>query len=146
MTTETRTTQENKDLVRAFHEGIWAGDLDLFDEHVAEDYVGHDPNVPGDLHGPAEFREFIGGLRASMSDIDHTIEDLFGEDDRVVVRGRLTARHTGEMMGIPATDREVSVDETVVYRLEEAKVAETWAAVDRLGMLQQLGVVETPGE
>jgi steroid delta-isomerase-like uncharacterized protein len=140
----TDRTHANKALVREFHSGIWAGDLDLFDEHVADDYVGHDPNVPGGLHGPAEFREFVGGLQAAMSDVDHTIEDLFGEDDRVVVRGQLTARHTGEMMGIPATDREVSVDETVVYRLEDGAVAETWAAVDRLGLLEQVGAVESP--
>ena len=140
----TDQTQPNKDLVREFHSGIWTGDMDLFDKHVAADYVGHDPNVPDDLRGPEEFREYIGGLRAAMSDIDHTIEDLFGEGDRVVVRGRLTARHTGEMMGIPPTDREVSVDETIVYRLEDGKVAETWAAVDTLGMLEQLGAVEPP--
>lgn len=140
----TDQTQSNKDLVHAFHAGIWAGDLEQFDEHVADDYVGHDPNVPGDLHGPEEFREFIGGLQAAMSDIDHTIEDLFGEDDRVVVRGGLTARHTAEIMGIPPTDQEVSVDETIIYRIEDGKVAETWAAVDRLGMLEQLGVVELP--
>ena len=140
----TDQTNANKDLVREFHSGIWAGDLDLFDEHVADDYVGHDPNVPGDLHGPEEFREFIGGLQASMSDIEHTIEDLFGERDRVAVRGRVTARHTGEVMGIPPTDEEVSVDETIIYRLKNGKVAETWATVDRLGLLEQVGAVESP--
>lgn len=140
----TDQTKSNKDLVREFHSGIWAGDLELFEERVADDYVGHDPNVPGELHGPTEFREYIGGLQAAMSDIDHTIEDLFGEGDRVVVRGQLTARHTDEMMGISPTDREVSVDETIIYRIEDGTVAETWAAVDRLGMLEQLGAVESP--
>jgi predicted ester cyclase len=140
----TDQTTANKDLVREFHSGIWAGDFELFDEHVADDYVGHDPDVPGDVHGPEEFRELIAGRQAAMSDIDHTIEDLFGEDDRVVVRGRVTAQHTGEMMGIAPTDEEMSVDETFVYRLEDGKVAETWAAVDRLGMLEQIGAVESP--
>lgn len=78
-----------------------------------------------------------------MSDIDHTIVDLFGEDDRVVVRGRVSARHTEEFMGIPPKDREIVVDETVIYRLEKGEIAETWAAVDRLGLLQQLGAVES---
>lgn len=140
----TAQTTANTDLVREFHSGIWAGDMELFDEHVADDYVGHDPNVPGDLHGAGEFREFIGGLQASMTDIDHSIADLFGEGDRVAVRGRVTARHTGEMMGIPPTDREVSVDETIIYRLADGEIAETWAAVDRLGLLEQLGAVESP--
>lgn len=140
----TDRTQANKELVREFHSGIWAGELDLFDEHVAADYVGHDPDVPDDVHGPEEFRELIAARRAAMSDLDHTIEDLFGEDDRVVVRGRVTARHTGEMMGIPPTDREVSVEETIVYRIADGEVAETWAAVDRLGLLRQLGAVDPP--
>lgn len=137
-------THDNTELVRQFHSGIWAGNLELFDEHVADDYIGHDPNVSSDLQGLEEFREYISGLQAAMSDIDHTIEDLFGEGDRVVVRGRVTARHTGEMMGIPPTHREVSVVETIIYRLEDGEVVETWAAVDRLGLLEQVDAVESP--
>lgn len=79
-----------------------------------------------------------------MSDLEHAIEDCFGSDDLVAVRGRLTARHTGELMGIEPTDRDVGVDETIIYRIDDGKIAETWAAVDRLGMLEQLGVVEPP--
>lgn len=140
----TDLSDDNTDLVREFHAGIWAGDLALFDEHVADDYVGHDPNVPGDIDGLAAFREYIANLQAALSDLDHTIEDLFGDDDRVVVRGRVTATHSGEMMGIPATDRDVSVDETIIYRIENGEIAETWAAVDRLGLLEQLGAIEPP--
>jgi predicted SnoaL-like aldol condensation-catalyzing enzyme len=69
----TDRTHANKNLVREFHSGIWVGNLELFDEHVADDYVGHDPNVPENLHGPEEFREFIGGFQVSMSDIERTI-------------------------------------------------------------------------
>ncbi len=112
---------------------------------MAEDYVGHDPDVPGEVQGREAFRELIAGRQRAMSDIDHTIEDLFGEGNRVIVRGRVSARHTGEMMGTPATDRAISVDETIIYRLAKGKIAETWAAVDRLGLLEQIGAVELPG-
>ena len=99
-----RPDQLEQGLSRESHSGIWPGDLDLVDEYVAANYVGQDPNVPGELHGPAEFREFNAGLQDGMNDIDHTIKDIFGEGNRVAVRGRLTARHTGEAMGIPPTD------------------------------------------
>lgn len=56
-------TTDSVALVRDFHSGIWAGEMDLFDEHVADAYVVHDPNVPGDLHGPAAFREYISASR-----------------------------------------------------------------------------------
>lgn len=91
-----------------------------------------------------EFKELITGRQDAMSDINHTIEDLFGEGDRVVVRGRVTARHTGEMLGVPATNRDISVTETIVYRLQNGAIAETWAAVDRLGLLEQIGAVDPP--
>jgi predicted ester cyclase len=29
---------------------------------------------------------------------------------------------------------------TVIYRLENGRIAEVWAQMDRMGMLQQLGV------
>lgn len=137
-------TQTSEDVVREFHSGIWSGDHELFDEYVSEDYVGHDPAVPEDIHGPDEFRAVIEERQSGLSDIEHTIHDLFGDGDRVVARGTVTARHTGDLMGIPPTDSELSVDETIVYRLDDGEIAETWAALDRLGLLQQLGAIEPP--
>jgi predicted ester cyclase len=38
-----------------------------------------------------------------------TLEDRIAEDDKVVVRTRLVARHERNFMGIPATHKQVDV-------------------------------------
>ena len=52
---------------------------------------------------------------------------------------------TGALMGIPATGRQASWQEVHIVRLFGGKVVESWALVDQLGMLVQLGVMPAPG-
>jgi predicted ester cyclase len=54
-----------------------------------------------------------------------------------------TARgtHTGDLMGIPPTGREVTVTGIQVERIAGGKLVEGYGTFDALGMLQQLGAV-----
>ena len=69
-----------------------------------------------------------------------TLLDLIASDDRVVVRWMMDATHDGPLAGIPATGKRVQQQGTVIYRMEDGKIAEVWARIDRIGMLQQLGI------
>lgn len=46
------TSEQNKAIVRRTLEEPWEGNLDVIDELVASDYVGHDPAAPEPLRGP----------------------------------------------------------------------------------------------
>lgn len=59
--TQANQTAANEELVHDFHAGIWAGNHELFYDHVASDYVGHDPEVAEEINGPVAFRELIAG-------------------------------------------------------------------------------------
>ena len=49
--------------------------------------------------------------------------------------------HVGEINGIPATGKKISVDAITIHRMEGGKIAESWEVWDTLGFLQQLGAV-----
>ena len=49
-------------------------------------------------------------------------------------------------MGIPPTHKVVSVTDITIDRITGGQVVEHWEIFDQLGMMQQLGVVPTPGE
>ena len=52
-----------------------------------------------------------------------------------------TSHATHVRSGIPVTERAI-----IVNRIVDGKIAESWISADRLGMFQQLGVVDaTPG-
>ena len=69
-------------------------------------------------------------------------EDIIAEGDTVVARNVMRGTHTGELMGIPATDRTVTLNEIHIVRVANGKTVEHWGVEDNVGMMQQLGVVE----
>jgi predicted ester cyclase len=73
-------------------------------------------------------------------------EDMIVEGDKVAVRASFGGTHQGDLMGIAPTDKEISGDGILIYRIENDKVVEFWPAFDQLTILQQLGVIPPPGE
>jgi steroid delta-isomerase-like uncharacterized protein len=130
----------NKDIVRRLGVEPWEGNLGVIDELVAPDYVGHDPSQP-DLVGPDGVRGFITTYLSAFPDGRITIDEQLAEGDLVATRWTGRGTHQGELMGIPATGKQVTVAGVTLSRLKDGKVVEEWSNWDTLGMLQQLGVV-----
>ena len=61
---------------------------------------------------------------AAFPDLNITIEQMVAEGDRVVVRVMARGTHTGEFMGIPASDKQVSVVNHAFTRIASGKIAE----------------------
>jgi hypothetical protein len=63
----------------------------------------------------------------------------------VVERSSAAATHKGAMMGAPPTNKPVKWSEIHIYRLRDGKIAEHWAEVSMLELLQQVGALPQPG-
>lgn len=141
------TEAENKALVRRVFDGVWnEGNLDLIDENFAEDYVLHSNQTPEPVHGPDGFKELVSRTLTAFPDMEATVEDRFAEGDKVVTRARYTATHNGEFMGIEPTGTEVENTGITITRIEDGKIVESWSQTNVVGLMQQLGVLELPGE
>lgn len=141
------STAENKALVRRWvAEVVNTGDLSdqsPASQLIAPDFVGHLVSLP-EIHGFAAFRQVGISYFSAFPDLQLTLEDLIAEGDKVAVRYRSRGTHRGELMGISATGKPVTVAGISIYRLAEGQIAELWDMPDNLGMLQQLGVVPPP--
>ena len=81
----------NKLRVRLFIEAVLnEGRLELVDELIAADYVGHIRGLEPDVAGPAGVRQFVSSRRRAHPGLYVKIEDQIAEDDRVVTRWRAT--------------------------------------------------------
>ena len=139
------TEAENKELARKLpEEAINEGNLDIIDEVVADDYVSRLPTFPEPIHGPDELKEAVSMFRTAFPDLEYTVEDLIAEGDKVVRRDRATGTHDGEFMGIEPTGKEVEFEGVVIFRVEDGQLVEAWSQGDMMGLMQQLGVVESP--
>ncbi len=138
-------SEQNKALDRRFFEAISNKNLDALDKLVAADVVNHElpPGLPPGLDGT---KAFLGMFTSAFPDLTFTIEDQIAEGDRVVTRWTSTGTHNGELMGIPATGKQVTITGLDINRFSGGKSVEHWAQFDQMGMMQQLGIVPPPGE
>jgi predicted ester cyclase len=81
----------NKLRIRLFIEAVLnEGRLELIDELIAADFLGHLPGTEPDVTGPAGVRQFVSSRRRAHPGLYVKIEDQIAEDDRVVTRWRAT--------------------------------------------------------
>jgi predicted ester cyclase len=140
------STEENKQLVLRWREEAYEKkNLNVIDELHAPDYVGHIVGTPGPIRGREALKQLFAAYFAAF-DIHVSSEFLNAEGDMVVVRDTYRLKHKGEFQGIPPTGKELSVTGTDIYRIVGEKFVEQWVEADMLGLMQQLGVLSTPGQ
>jgi predicted ester cyclase len=142
------SVEDNKNLIRWYIQAIdenQTGDWGILDEYIAEDFVAHNPLYPGvslDGEGMKQGAEIF---RAAAPGAQHEITMQVAEGDLVVsyIVGR--GVHEGELLGIPATHKELETAGIVIHRVRDGKIVEYWSVTDVARVLQQLGVVPGAG-
>ena len=137
------STRTNKAIVRRHIEQVWNEfRLDVYDELFAENVVHHGlgPDAPG-LEGMKDGRA---ATQKAFPNIHFTIDDEIAEEDKVVLRATMTGTHQGELMGIPATGKQITQSGAMIYRLDNAIIVEVWFYFDELSLMRQLGVIPAP--
>jgi steroid delta-isomerase-like uncharacterized protein len=136
---------ENKATFRRLVEGLNQGNLDVYDEVVAPDFVNHSapPGVPPTREG---WKQLAAMFRAAFPDLHFHIEDEIADGDLLTTRWTAHGTHQGELMGIPATGKEATIGGINIARFAGGKIMERWEEFDMMGMMVQIGVVPAPGE
>ena len=132
-----QTLEKNKEAIRNLYEGILnQGKMELLNQIISEDYTG----IRGEK-GAAGFAETVNSIRAAFPDIKWTVEDLIAEGDKVVIRWSWTGTNTSSFRGFPPSQKKVSDNAIAIYQFSGDKVIKAWIQSDRLGFLQQIGVI-----
>jgi len=114
------------------------------DESCSPNYVWH--STGEDIRGIKDFKKYMSEFFDAFPDNHFKIDDMFAEGDKVAVRYTITATHRGEYMGIPPTNKKITVWAIEIDRIVSGKFVEGWVRYDTLGWMQQLGLVLTPGK
>jgi predicted ester cyclase len=130
-----------KTIVKRLIEEPWRGNLDVIDELVAPSYTAQAAGEQEPIQGPQGLRKFIETYRAGFPDGRIIVDDQIAEGDKVATRWTARGTQTGEIAGIAATGKEVTVSGLTISRLEGDRVMEDWITWDTLGMLVQLGAI-----
>lgn len=138
--------QEPKAVVRRFFEAWNDADEDGIKEVVAADAKGHNPIEPSVPPSPEGEKQLMEMYHAAFSDATIHVEDVLAEGDNVAVRWQGTGTHEGEFMGIEPTGQKIEIVGFEIDRVVDGQIVESWGLFDAFGLMQQLGVVELPGE
>jgi len=131
----------NKAVVSMFvEEVINQGRFERADDLVAIDFAELDP-LPGQQQGREGLIEVIGQMRSAFPDMHWVLDEMVAEGDKVFSRFTWSGTHRGAFLGIPATGTSVRVNGMVVDRVVDSKMAESRILMDKLSLMQQLGVI-----
>jgi steroid delta-isomerase-like uncharacterized protein len=138
------STEENKALMRRWIETVNQRNLAVFDELCARDFVYHDASKT--MQGLEPYIQVLSMYLTAIPDLHITLEDVIAEGDRVVTRQTYRGTQQGNLLSIPPTGKQVTLTGIAITRIASGKVIEQWVNNDDMGLLQQLGVVPTPGQ
>lgn len=139
------TLEQNKALVQRWFDEVWnKGRADAIDEMMAADAVVHglsDDDMSPTLIGPVGFKPFHATFRGAFSNIQVIVEDLIAEGDKVAIRCSVRGKHTGDHLGVAASQAPVEFTGIGIARVKEGKIVEAWNNFDFLKMNRQIGAV-----
>jgi predicted ester cyclase len=133
---------------RLYEEVFGRGNYAAANELMAPDIVNHGPGRPP-VPGTDDIKRDADMLRTAFPDFRITLDDQFGEDDKVVSRWTASGTYTGSLnlpVGpVAPTGRRISFEEIGIDRHADGKVAESWFMPDRLTVWAQLGLLPPRG-
>ena len=140
------SAEENKRFVQRYIQAIDdndTSDWSILDDYIAEDFVAHNPPIPGvslDREGMKQAAEIFRVATPGR----HEILLQVAEGDLVVsyVVGR--GVHAGELLGIQATNNEVETAGIAIHRVRDGRIVEYWSVTDVARVLMQVGALPPP--
>jgi steroid delta-isomerase-like uncharacterized protein len=119
------------------------GELDLFNED------NFDANItlimsPENVVGIEAAKEFYSNYITGFSNVEFTVKNIFGQDDKLVKHWNFKGTHTGDFFGIPASGKSVDINGVTLATMKNGKIAQEQDFLDNMVFLSQLGLVSDP--
>lgn len=137
-------TENKATMSRVVEEVFNKQNLKLMSEVCAPNYVFHAPDGQ-DVVGAEGFQGMLAMYFSAFPDMKMEAHDIVSDGDCVACRFTLTGTHTGDLMGIPPTNKQFNYKATVVIHFEDGKEAEAWEYADPNAVFTQLGISPPQG-
>jgi steroid delta-isomerase-like uncharacterized protein len=129
------SAKENKGLMRRLFEELNKG------KAAAMAAIDRSIDMRGDLKN---IKQSISEEFSAFPDLHYTIDDMVAEGDKVAARVTMTGTHKGEFMGIPPTNKKITIRAIFIERFAGGKIVEEHGEYNALDLMRQLGLKEIP--
>ena len=128
----------NEALIREVLELIDQRQLDAAFELYAVDYIYHGPGGM-ELTGRDGIRGLWMDFLNGFPDLRSTVDDIVIQGDKIVLRWTIRGTHTGEFLGVPPSNSQITLPITEIFRIADGQLVEAWDQWDRLHLFAQIG-------
>jgi steroid delta-isomerase-like uncharacterized protein len=138
--------EANVEVVKAWY-AAWADGsvVDKLDTFLAADSKHYQVTEGKVDEGLESAKKDIPEIFKAVSDIHIDDATYASAGDWVLVTGKWSGKHTGDMGPIKATNKEFSVQFTELNLVKDGKLVESWEYNNPMQMMMQLGLVPEPG-
>lgn len=124
---DTPVIARNKKVIRQLHEEVWSkGNIDLIDDIYQPNMVCHVP-----LDSPwttlERLKQDVAAHRRAFPNWREEVQQLIAEGDIVVSKYRVSGKQEAVFWDIQPLGNTVSIEEVVIFRFENGKIAEQWS-------------------
>ena len=131
----------NVDCTRRWYKEVWKpGGESTVHELMAEDIIGYMEGV--DVRSRSEFLAERRRLLGAFPDLEIVVDDCIEDGSKTVARWHVTATHTGDTLGFPATNRKVAFRGMTWLEFKDGRIVQGWDSWNLGGLLRSLGVPE----
>jgi len=117
-------TSKNKALMRRIYEDMWNQ---------------ADPAIAAEIFAqPEGVERFVGQFLLSFPDLQHTIEAMIAEDDRVAVRFSAHGTHTAQWSHFAPTGKSIQYTGATLARIAGDKIIEHHTWWDKASLIEQI--------
>ena len=126
---------QHSTIVRNFVEEIFnARNTEAAKNFVTSDIVYH--GMAEEVRGIEEFKKWVSEDLSAFPDMKVTIEDAFGDQNKMAVRWTLKATHEKDFADFPATHKKIETRGVEILYFEGDKIKEAWTVADMSPMIQ----------
>ena len=142
---DTLSTDQRIAVARDFVDQVFnAANPERARDFFTDDVTFHALTV-GDITGLDAVVPVLAGFIGSLSDMRAEVQDVIASGDLVALRQIVKGKHTGNLLGMPETGKDIQWDAVDIYRINDAgKISEQWAFEDFAAILTQGSGVKLP--
>jgi steroid delta-isomerase-like uncharacterized protein len=127
-----------KTAVALWYDAFARKDAALLDRILDRRWVDIPP-APGRPPGPAGAKQILAELTTTFPDLGIKIEDVMQDGNKIIVRSTISGTQRVAFLGIPATNRRMSIQAIDIHELKGGTIIRTWHTEDWMTGLHQLG-------
>jgi steroid delta-isomerase-like uncharacterized protein len=125
---------DNKAVARGFVQAIFnEGKIDEAKNFVTPDIIYHGLE---EVKGLENFKQWVAEDRKAFPDMHITIEDAFGEQDKLAMRWNLKGTFAKELRGSQPSHEKFETQGVEIFHFQDGKIKEAWTIFGSMDSLK----------